>query len=69
MRIVASQDSVLGPVLVLLFVNDLTDLLEALTLLFVDDVTMVTQRTDVDDLISRRAGSRASANLSSICFS
>ncbi len=69
MRSVISQGSVMCPVLVLLFVNDLTDVLEALTLLFVDDVTMVTQRTDVDDLISRRDGSRASANLSSICFS
>ncbi len=37
------QGSVIGPLLFLLFVNDLPDVLEALTLLFVDDVTRRTQ--------------------------
>ncbi len=35
----------IGPRLNLLFLNDLPDVLEALTLLFVDDVQMVTRRT------------------------
>ncbi len=41
----APQGSVIGPLLFLLFVNDLPDILEALTLLFADDVEMVTRRT------------------------
>ncbi len=39
------QGSVIGPLLFLLFVNDLLDVLEALTLLFADDDKMVTRRT------------------------
>ncbi len=35
----------IGPLLVLLFMNDLPDILEALTLLFADDVKMVTPQT------------------------
>ncbi len=38
------RGSVIGPLLFLFFVNDLADVLEALTLLFVDDVKMVTRR-------------------------
>ncbi len=38
------QGFVIGPLLFLLFLNDLLDGLEALTLLFADDVTMVAQR-------------------------
>ncbi len=45
MRSVVPQTSVLGPLLFLLFVNDLPDALDALTLLFVDDIKMVTPRT------------------------
>ncbi len=39
------QGSVIGPLLLLLFVNDLLDVLEAMTLLFADDVKLVAQRT------------------------
>ncbi len=39
------QGSVIGPLLFLLFVNDLPDVLDALTLLFEDDVKMVTRRS------------------------
>ncbi len=37
------KGSVIGPLLFPLFVNDLTDILETLTLLFADDVKMVTR--------------------------
>ncbi len=39
------QGSVLGPLLLLLFVNDLPDVLETLTLLIADDVKMVTRQS------------------------
>ncbi len=39
------QGFVIGPLLVFLFVNDLPEVLEALTLLFADDVKMVTRRS------------------------
>ncbi len=39
------RGSVIGPLLFLLFVNDLPGVLEALALLFADDVKMVTRRT------------------------
>ncbi len=39
------QGSMIGPLLFLLFVNDLADVLGALTLLFADEVKMVTRRT------------------------
>ncbi len=39
------QGSVIGPLLVFLFANDLPEVLEALTLLFADDVKMVTRRS------------------------
>ncbi len=39
------QGSVIGPFLFPLFVNDLPDVLETLTLLFADDVKMWTRRT------------------------
>ncbi len=45
MRSGISQGSVIGPLLFLLFVNDLLDALNALTLLFADEVKMVTPRT------------------------
>ncbi len=45
MRSGVPQGSVISPLLFLLFVNDLPDFLEALTLLFADAVKMVTQRT------------------------
>ncbi len=35
----------IGPLFILLFVNDLPDALKALMLLFVDDVKIVTRRT------------------------
>ncbi len=38
------QGSLIGPLLFLLFVNDLPNILEALVLLFADDVKMVTRR-------------------------
>ncbi len=40
-----THGSVIGQFLFLLSVNDLPDVLEELTLLFVDDVKMVTRRT------------------------
>ncbi len=45
MRSCAPQGSAIGPFLFLLFVNDLPDAVEALTLLFADDIKMVTRRT------------------------
>ncbi len=46
------QGSVIGPLLFLLFMNDLPDVLEALPLLFSDDVKMVTRRSQSMDLHS-----------------
>ncbi len=46
------QGSVIGPLLILLFVNDLPDVLETLTLLFADDVKMVTQQSQSMNLHS-----------------
>ncbi len=40
-----TQGSVIGPLLFLLFVNGLPDVLEALTLLFADDVKLVSRWT------------------------
>ncbi len=40
------QRSVIGPLLFLLFVNDLPDVLETMTLPFADDVKMVTAVTE-----------------------
>ncbi len=37
--------SVIGPLLFLLFVNDLPDVFETLTLLFADDIKIVTRRS------------------------
>ncbi len=45
MRSGVPQGSVIGSFLYLLFVNDLPDALEALTLLFADEIEMVTTRT------------------------
>ncbi len=39
------QGSMIGPLLFLLFVNDLPDVLETMTLLVADDVKMVTRRS------------------------
>ncbi len=39
------QGSMIGPLLFLLFVNDLPDVLEALMMLFADDVNMVNRWT------------------------
>ncbi len=39
------QGSVIDPLVLLLFVNDHSDVLEALTVLFADDVKMVTRRS------------------------
>ncbi len=41
----APQGSVIGPLFIFLFVNDLPDAHKALMLLFVDDVKIVTRRT------------------------
>ncbi len=46
------QGSVIGPFLFLLSVNDPPDVLEALTLLFADDVKMVTRRSQSMNLHS-----------------
>ncbi len=46
----AAQGSVIAPLLFLLFVNDISDILEALTLLFAGDVKMVTRRTQNTNL-------------------
>ncbi len=47
-----SQGSVIGPLLFLLFVNDLPDVLETMTLLFDDDAKMVTRRSQSMNLHS-----------------
>ncbi len=47
-----SQGSVIGPLLFLLFVNNLPDVLETLTLLFADDAKMVTRRSQSMNLRS-----------------
>ncbi len=46
------QGSVIGPLVFLILVNDLTDVLEALTPLFADDVKVVTRRTQSMNLHS-----------------
>ncbi len=48
----APQGSVIGSLLFLLSVNDLPDVLEALTLLLADDVKMMTRRSQSMDLHS-----------------
>ncbi len=47
-----TQGSVIGPLLLLLFVNDLSDVLKALALLFADDVKMVTPQSQSMNLHS-----------------
>ncbi len=44
------QGSMIGPLLFLLFVNDLPDFLEALMMLFADDVNMVNRWTQNKNL-------------------
>ncbi len=58
MRSGVPQGTVIDPIVFLLFVNDLPDALEALTLLFADDVKMITWRTQNINLLSsgRRNG-------------
>ncbi len=46
------QGSVICPLLFLLFVNDLPDVLKSPTLLFADDVKMVTRKTQNMNLLS-----------------
>ncbi len=46
----APQGSVIAPLLFLLFMNDIPDILESLTLLFEDDVKMVTRKTQNTNL-------------------
>ncbi len=46
------QGSVIGPLLFLLFVNVLPNVLETLTLLFADDVKMVTRRSQSKNIRS-----------------
>ncbi len=49
------QGSVIGPLLFLVFVSDLPDVLETMTLLFADDVKMVTRRSQSMNLHSSLA--------------
>ncbi len=51
-----SKDSVTGALLLLLFVNDLPDVLEIMTLLFTDDVKMLTRRSQSMNLYSSLNG-------------
>ncbi len=46
----APQGSVLGPILFLIYVNDLPDLLQVKVLLFADDVELISQRSHAQTL-------------------
>jgi len=51
-----SQGSVLGPLLFLLFVNDLPDLIKTNILMFADDTKIWTRISGVNDSVNDTAG-------------